>query len=56
MQYWMTRLFYVLAPAVAFGLLAGLAHPLAGLIVGCAIAGFGLQMTQPRPERGEGRR
>lgn len=55
MQYVFARLFFILVPALAFGLAAALFDPILGLAIGCGMAGLGVQVTEPRPERGEGR-
>lgn len=45
----------VLLPAVLFGILVSLVNPVAGIIVGAIVLGFGIDMTRPHPERGESR-
>ncbi len=49
----MARAFFVLAPAIAAGLLFSILHPAIGIIIGACVAGLGIQVTAPRPDRGE---
>lgn len=57
MEKFVARLLFVMSPAMAFGMGTMMAFdsPAAGLIVAAAFAGFGMDMTHPRPERGEGK-
>lgn len=50
------RLFFVMAPALAFAMVAGALFQSfgVGVIVAAGMAGLGMEVTRPRPERGEG--
>ena len=47
------RLVFILVPAIVAGALVGLLHPMLGLLVLTLVARFGIDLTEPRPERGE---
>lgn len=49
------RLFFILTPAVIFGLLAYLIYPIFGVLVFCALIAIGYSATKARAERGEGK-
>lgn len=48
------RAIFVLGPAVFFGAPLAILEPFVGFVVFVAFAGLGMQVTKPRPERGEG--
>lgn len=47
------RFVFCAVPAVCAGALVALVNIWLGLIVAAVVAGFGLDVTAPRPERGE---
>jgi hypothetical protein len=47
------RLIFVLVPALVLAGAASFVHPIFAVLVFVAMCGFGLDMTEPRPDRGE---
>jgi hypothetical protein len=51
----MARALFVLVPALLVGGLFTILHPAIGLMAAGAMIGLGLDVTEPRPDRGERR-
>ena len=49
------RLLFVISPALAFAMIAGAIFQSfgAGVVVAALMTGIGMEVTRPRPERGE---
>lgn len=47
------RIFFVLTPAIAVGVLFCLLHPIIGVMGFCWMVAIGISATKARPERGE---
>lgn len=52
----LARLLFVMTPALAFAMVAGALFQSfgVGIIVAAGMAGLGMEVTRPRPDRGEG--
>lgn len=47
------RVLFIVVPASVAAMLAAVIHPVFGFAVGAAVAGLGIQVTEPRADRGE---